>query len=90
MPEHTWTDIGSVEALKTKPLQEVSVGKTKIALTYKDGAFAAISGVCNHVGGPLGEGRLYLDLSSATKWKQPPHAPHPLARPVLRCGRSRA
>ena len=25
---------------------------------YQNGAFGAISGVCNHVGGPLGEGRL--------------------------------
>ncbi|NOT23519.1 MAG: Rieske 2Fe-2S domain-containing protein [Nitrospiraceae bacterium] len=58
MPDTQWTDIGSVEALKKKSLQEVSSGKTTIALSYKDGSFAAISGVCNHVGGPLGEGAL--------------------------------
>ena len=29
-------------------------------------------------------GRLYIDLSSATKRKKQPHKPHPLARPVLR------
>ena len=56
MPDTQWTGMGSVEELKKKPLQEVSSGKTTIALTYKDGSFAAISGVCNHVGGPLGEG----------------------------------
>ncbi len=28
---------------------------------HKDGEFSAISGVCNHVGGPLGEGRLEGD-----------------------------
>ena len=50
MPDTQWTDIGSVEALKKKSLQEVSSGKTTIALSYKDGSFAAISGVCNHVG----------------------------------------
>ncbi len=33
-------------------------GTTPIALTYQNGSFAAISGVCNHVGGPLGEGTL--------------------------------
>ena len=56
MPDTEWIDIGSIEELKKKPLQEVSSGKTTIALTYKDGSFSAISGVCNHVGGPLGEG----------------------------------
>jgi len=126
MPDSQWTDVGNVEELKKKPLQEVSFGKTTIALTYKDGLFSAISGVCNHVGGPLGQGtldgdyvvcpwhywkfhhktgqgepgheqdqvpsyttkiesgRLYIDLSSATKRKKQPHKPHPLARPVLR------
>jgi len=58
MPDERWTDIGSVEELKLKPLQEVMCGATPIALTYKDGSFAAISGACNHVGGPLGEGTL--------------------------------
>ena len=58
MPDERWTDIGSIEELKTKSLQEVMCGTTPIALTYQDGSFAAISGACNHVGGPLGEGTL--------------------------------
>lgn len=62
MPDEQWTDIGSVEELK-KSLQEVSLRKTTIALTYKDGSFAAISGVCNHVGGPLGAGTLDGDYA---------------------------
>jgi nitrite reductase/ring-hydroxylating ferredoxin subunit/multimeric flavodoxin WrbA len=126
MPNAEWIDVGSVEELKRKPLQEISSGKTIIALTYKDGAFAAISGFCNHVGGPLGEGtldgdyvvcpwhywkfhhrtghgesgyeqdqvptystkvedgRVYVDLFSATKRKKQAHRPHLLARPVVR------
>lgn len=126
MPDAQWADLGNVEELKQKPLQEVSIGSTPIALTYKDGAFDAISGVCNHVGGPLGQGtldgdyvvcpwhywrfhyktgrgepgyeedqvpayatkvedgRLYVDISSATKRKKQAHQPHPLARPVVR------
>ncbi|NJL17216.1 MAG: Rieske 2Fe-2S domain-containing protein, partial [Nitrospira sp.] len=126
MAESRWTEVGSVEELKQRPLQEVMCGRTAIALSYRDGAFAAISGVCNHVGGPLGEGRLdgdyvvcpwhywkfhyktgqgepgydqdqvpaygtkiengrlFIDLSSATKRKKQPHAPHPLARSVIR------
>ncbi len=126
MPHEPWTEIGSVEELKLKPLQEVMCGTTPVALTYKNGSFAAISGACNHVGGPLGEGaldgeyvvcpwhywkfhrqtghgepgyeqdqvpayatkiengRLFIDLSSATKRKKHVQQPHPLARPIVR------
>jgi multimeric flavodoxin WrbA/nitrite reductase/ring-hydroxylating ferredoxin subunit len=126
MPDAQWTDLGPVDKLKGRPLQQLSCGKTKIALIYKDEEFTAISGVCNHVGGPLGDGTLagdyvvcpwhywkfhrqtgrgeagyeqdcvpvytvkvehdhvYVDLSSATKRKKQPHAPHPLARPPVR------
>ena len=126
MPEHEWFDVGPVEELKQRSVQPVTCGKTKIALAYADGRFSAISGVCNHVGGPLGDGTLdgdyivcpwhywkfhretgqgepgyeedrvpayqvkvqnghvYVALASATKRMKPAHAPHPLARPVVR------
>ncbi len=58
MAEAKWNDLGSVSELQKKPLQQVSAGTTKIALIYRDGEFSAISGACNHVGGPLGNGRL--------------------------------
>jgi nitrite reductase/ring-hydroxylating ferredoxin subunit/multimeric flavodoxin WrbA len=58
VPDAKWTEVGNVDELKQKPLQEIMCGTIPIALTYKDGSFAAISGVCNHVGGPLGEGTL--------------------------------
>ncbi len=54
----TWIDLGPIEELREKPLQQVQAGRTKLALSYVDGRFAAISGVCNHAGGPLGDGRL--------------------------------
>lgn len=120
--EHDWVDVGSVEALRGRPLQQVTARRTKLAISWRDGRFGAISGVCNHVGGPLGEGtlageyvecpwhywkfhhatglgepgyeddavpayavkvedgRLLVDLKSATKRSKKPHAPHPLAR----------
>ena len=53
-----WYDLGPVEALAGRPLREVRIGRVRLALTYRDGVFGAISGVCNHVGGPLGEGTL--------------------------------
>jgi nitrite reductase/ring-hydroxylating ferredoxin subunit/multimeric flavodoxin WrbA len=56
-----WLDVGAVEELNRRPLQQVQLGRTPIALAFKDGEFSAISGRCNHVGGPLGEGRLEGD-----------------------------
>ena len=58
MEKANWIDVGSAGTLKKQPLQQVMLGTTRVALVYKDGQFSAISGTCNHVGGPLGEGRL--------------------------------
>ncbi len=58
MPEPQWHDLGPTEDLSKLTLQQIVVGRTRIALSYRDGEFAAISGACNHVGGPLGDGRL--------------------------------
>jgi nitrite reductase/ring-hydroxylating ferredoxin subunit/multimeric flavodoxin WrbA len=53
-----WHDLGAADALAQTPLQEVKVGRTRLAVSYADGRFGVISGVCNHVGGPLGQGRM--------------------------------
>ncbi|MEZ5417387.1 MAG: NAD(P)H-dependent oxidoreductase [Vicinamibacterales bacterium] len=58
MEHEDWTDLGAVDDLSRCAVQEVTVGRTRLALTCKDGQFGAISGVCNHVGGPLGRGTL--------------------------------
>jgi nitrite reductase/ring-hydroxylating ferredoxin subunit/multimeric flavodoxin WrbA len=58
MAEEKWVDVGSAEELAGNTITPVLAGTTPIALVHRDGAFTAISGVCNHVGGPLGEGRL--------------------------------
>ena len=58
MESSDWQLIGNVDTLKQKELQTIHIGRKKIALSYLNGAFAAISGVCNHVGGPLGDGKL--------------------------------
>jgi nitrite reductase/ring-hydroxylating ferredoxin subunit/multimeric flavodoxin WrbA len=55
---NNWFDAGPADELSRQPVQQISIGRVKIALTYGGGQFGAISGVCNHVGGPLGEGRL--------------------------------
>lgn len=53
--------LGLTEILRQKTLQHLKIKRTKIALIYKDDEFTAISGVCNHVGGPLGQGHLEGD-----------------------------
>ena len=57
-----WVDVGASAELASRPVQEVRVGTKRIALTHRDGTFGAISGVCNHVGGPLGQGRIEGDF----------------------------
>jgi multimeric flavodoxin WrbA/nitrite reductase/ring-hydroxylating ferredoxin subunit len=61
MSEPVWHDMGPVEELKQPPLRQAIVGRTRIALSYREGLFGAISGTCNHAGGPLGEGQLDSD-----------------------------
>jgi len=52
-----WVDVGAAEEFK-RPLSEAKLGERLIAVSFKDGRFGVISNVCNHVGGPLGKGRL--------------------------------
>lgn len=58
MAQDNWYDAGAVDDFKTRPLTPARAGKIPIAISYVDGVFGAVSGVCNHAGGPLGEGRL--------------------------------
>jgi multimeric flavodoxin WrbA/nitrite reductase/ring-hydroxylating ferredoxin subunit len=126
MAEASWQDVGSIEEPKTQPLQQLKVAKTLIALSYANGEFAAVSGLCNHAAGPLGEGildgdyivcpwhywkfhrasgegepgfeedrvpkhdvkiekdRVLVNVIPTTHRKRKPHAPHPLARDIVR------
>ena len=53
-----WIDVGAAEDFKREPLREAKLGERLVAVSFKDGKFGVISNVCNHVGGPLGKGRL--------------------------------
>lgn len=121
-----WTDIGSVEELSAAPLRRVSVQRRELAVSFSNGTFGVVSNTCNHVGGPLGDGRLdgdyvvcpwhgwkfhrgtgvgepgfeqdcvpaypvkvedgrvLVDLATASKRSKSPHQPHPLSRRVVR------
>ena len=52
----SWHDVGSAEELAQHEVTDVTAGKTRLAVSCKGGVWGAISGVCNHVGGPLGQG----------------------------------
>src|SRR5687768_4519416 len=58
MPKTKWIDVGALTELSQRELQPVTAKRMRIALSYREGQFSAISGLCNHVGGPLGEGKL--------------------------------
>jgi multimeric flavodoxin WrbA/nitrite reductase/ring-hydroxylating ferredoxin subunit len=53
-----WVDVGAAGELAQKPLCRLNIRAIDIALSCRDGTFGAVSNACNHVGGPLGDGRL--------------------------------
>ncbi|HEV8015144.1 MAG TPA: Rieske 2Fe-2S domain-containing protein, partial [Stellaceae bacterium] len=53
-----WVDVGAADELSRRPVQRALARKITVALSYKDGRFGTISNVCNHAGGPLGDGAL--------------------------------
>jgi len=64
MPEPLWQDLGSIEELKRRPLTQINLGRMKIALSYVNGQFGAVSGTCNHAGGPLARAPSMASTSS--------------------------
>jgi nitrite reductase/ring-hydroxylating ferredoxin subunit/multimeric flavodoxin WrbA len=54
----SWVDIGGVDEFSATPLKRVTAMERALAVSLKDGTFGVVSNVCNHVGGPLGDGRL--------------------------------
>src|SRR5258706_13401534 len=53
-----WRDVGPIETLGQRPVNAVQVESKRLAVICRDGKFSVLSGVCSHVGGPLGEGSL--------------------------------
>jgi nitrite reductase/ring-hydroxylating ferredoxin subunit/multimeric flavodoxin WrbA len=53
-----WVDIGSADELSAAPLKRITAMNRELAVSYKDAKFGVLSNTCNHVGGPLGKGRL--------------------------------
>ncbi len=57
MPDQ-WHDLGPTDTFGNPPLRQVLVDRLALAVSCVDGVFGAVSGVCNHAGGPLGDGAL--------------------------------
>jgi nitrite reductase/ring-hydroxylating ferredoxin subunit/multimeric flavodoxin WrbA len=57
-PNSDWCDLGPVERFERAALTPARIGTTRLVVTHFNGQFGALSGVCNHAGGPLAEGRL--------------------------------
>ena len=58
MDKKAWHDLGPADNFRKTPVTEVVAGNTRLAITWQDGKFGAVSGLCNHAGGPLGQGHL--------------------------------
>jgi len=58
MKQTDWVDLGPAKQFQQASPTEVQAGPLTLAITWQDGQFGVISGLCNHAGGPLGQGRL--------------------------------
>ena len=56
--KESWRDLGPAEDFRKAGLSEATLGRQKLAVSFRDGSFGVVAGTCNHVGGPLGKGRL--------------------------------
>ena len=56
-PQSDWCVLGPVERFTGAPLTAARIGTTRIVITHQNGEFGALSGVCNHAGGPLAQVR---------------------------------
>jgi len=66
-----WVDVGAAAELSAAPLRRINVQNRDIALSFHNESFGALANACNHVGGPLGEGRLDGDYVTCPwhQWK---------------------
>ena len=56
--DDNWFDICSLEEVSKAPLRRIKAANMEFAVSFKNATIGVVSNVCNHVGGPLGDGRL--------------------------------
>ena len=71
MADENWVDIGSAESCRKRRCGGSPPTNRELAVSFKDGRFGVVSNACNHVGGPLGDGRLDGDYINCPwhNWK---------------------
>jgi methionine sulfoxide reductase heme-binding subunit len=74
--EETWIDVASVDEIPNRQAKIVCLpGRERIAVFQHDGQIFAVSNVCAHQRGPLGEGRI-IDGCIACPWRGWACRPH--------------
>jgi multimeric flavodoxin WrbA/nitrite reductase/ring-hydroxylating ferredoxin subunit len=56
--DENWVDLGAADELSSTQIRHVTAMSRELAVSFRDGTFGVVSNACNHVGGPLGDGRL--------------------------------
>lgn len=56
--DENWLDICSLEEISHGSLHRVKAANMEFAVSFRDAKVGVVSNACNHVGGPLGDGRL--------------------------------
>ncbi|MCG8476877.1 MAG: ferric reductase-like transmembrane domain-containing protein [Cytophagales bacterium] len=58
VPENNWLRVGTVEEIQEKRARIVNVRGERVAVFRYDGKLSAVSNVCKHQNGPIGEGKI--------------------------------
>lgn len=53
-----WYELGPIEQFTAAPLTAAHVGTARVVVSFQNGEFGVLSGLCNHAGGPLAQGKL--------------------------------
>lgn len=81
LPDDTaWVDLAAVDSLPEKRGRTFPVGGERIAVFRYDGKISAISNLCRHQNGPLGEGAI-VDGCVVCPWHGFQYRPHDGASP---------
>lgn len=70
-----WVDAGSFESIPDGRARTVSIGGERVAIFRYDGKVSALSSVCRHQNGPLGEGRV-VEGCVVCPWHGYQYRPH--------------
>ena len=65
--DEPWVDVGAVDEIPEKRARTVFLAGERVAVFRYDGKVSAVSAVCRHQNGPLGEGRI-LDGCITCPW----------------------